>query len=75
MYCDLLNKDVQIDVWKEFRDEKDKDKDKDTILKTVYKCSACYVEIPGTAGKKMFEYCGKISDEKCLLKSNQYKYY
>ncbi len=71
MYCDLLNKDVQIDVWKEFRDEKDKD----TILKTVYKCSACYVEIPGTGGRKMFEYCEKISDEKCLLKSDQYKYY
>lgn len=69
MHCELLNKDVEIDVWKEFKD------DKDTIFKTVYKCSACYVEIPGAGGRKMFEYCEKLSDKKCLLKLDQYKYY
>ena len=64
MHCDLTGKDVQIDVWKEFRHEKDKDK----IIKTVYKCSACYVEIPNTNGRKMFSYCDKMSNEKCLTK-------
>lgn len=71
MYCDLLNKDVQIELWKEYRDEKDED----TILKKVYKCSACYVEIPGAGGRKMFQYCDKMSEKKCLLKLDQYKYY
>lgn len=62
MHCELLNKDVLIEVWKEIRDEKDKD----IILKTVYKCSACYVEV--ISGRKIFQYCDKMSDEKCLLK-------
>lgn len=64
MYCELLNKDVQIEVWKEIRDEKD------NILKTVYKCSECYVEI--ASGRKMFEYCDYMSNIKCLLKLKQY---
>lgn len=62
MHCELLNKDVQIELWKEYKTENDE------IVKTVYKCSACYVEIPGTNGRKMFEYCAKMSDPKCLLK-------
>ncbi|SPF48304.1 conserved hypothetical protein [Candidatus Desulfosporosinus infrequens] len=64
MHCELLNKDVLIDVWKEIKDAKD------NILKTVYKCSECYVEITG--GRKMFKYCDKMGDEKCLLKLEQY---
>ncbi|WP_088189474.1 hypothetical protein [Desulfosporosinus sp. FKA] len=64
MHCELVNKDVLIDVWKEIRDERDKDK----ILKTVHKCSECYVEIPNTNGRKMFNYCQRMSDDKCLLK-------
>ena len=71
MHCEQLNKDVQIEVWKEIRDEKNQD----IILTTVYMCSECYVEIPGTDGIKMFEYCGKMSDRKCLLKLDQFKYY
>jgi len=62
MHCELLNKDVQIELWKELKDAQD------TIVKTVYKCSECYVEIPKTGGRKMFEYCAKMSDAKCLLK-------
>ena len=62
MHCELLNKDVAIELWKEIKDAKD------NILKTVYKCSACYVEITG--GRKMFAYCAKMSDEKCLLKQS-----
>ena len=62
MHCELLNKDVQIEVWKELRDAKD------DIVKTVYKCSECYVEIKGTGGRKMFQYCDKMSDLECLLK-------
>ena len=64
MHCELVNKDVQIDVWKEIRDAKDE------ILKTVYKCSECYVEVAG--GSKIFKYCDKMGNEKCLLKSEQY---
>ena len=64
MNCELLNKDVQIEVWKEIKDAKD------DILKTVYKCSECYVTITG--GRKMFKYCDKMSDKKCLLKLPQY---
>ena len=60
MQCELTNKDVLIDVWKEIKDAKD------NILKTVYKCSECYVEITG--GRKMFQYCDKMGDQKCLLK-------
>lgn len=62
MQCELLNKGVQIEVWKEFKDAKD------NIIKTVYKCSECYVEISGTGGRKMFKYCDKMSDLECLLK-------
>jgi len=53
MHCELSNKDVQIEVWKEFKDSKD------NIAKTVYKCSECYVVIKGTSGRKMFNYCDK----------------
>ncbi|EGW39053.1 hypothetical protein [Desulfosporosinus sp. OT] len=62
MHCELLDKDVLIEVWKEIRDEKDKD----IILKTVYKCSECYVEV--IVGRKIFKYCDKMGSEKCLLK-------
>ena len=64
MHCELVNKDIQIDVWKEIKDAKD------NILKTAYKCSECYVEITG--GRKMFKYCEKMGNEKCLLKLEQY---
>lgn len=67
MHCELVNKDVQIELWKDYRDEKDPDK----IIKQVYKCSACYVEIPNSGGRKMFSYCGKMSDKKCLTKHAQ----
>lgn len=60
MHCELLNKDVLVDVWKEIKDEKG------DILKTVYKCSECYVE--GTHGRKVFKYCDVMSDKRCLLK-------
>jgi len=66
MHCELLNKDVQIELWKEIREEKNKD----NILKTVYKCSECYATITG--GRKMFQYCAKMSDKKCLLKLDQF---
>ena len=66
MHCELVNKDVLIELWKEIKDEKD------NILKTVYKCNECYVEIAGTGGRKMFEYCHKMGDQKCLLKKYNY---
>jgi hypothetical protein len=62
MHCELLDKDVQIEVWKEIKDAKD------DILKTVYKCSECYPEIAGTNGRKAFQYCAKMGDKNCLLK-------
>lgn len=61
MHCELLDKDVSIELWKEIKDEKGVN-----ILKTVYKCSECYVEV--TPGRKIFKYCDKMSDGKCLLK-------
>lgn len=63
MHCELINKDVQVELWKEIKNPKEE------IEKTVYKCSECYPEIKGSGGRKMFVYCGKMSDPKCLLKN------
>ena len=56
MQCELTNKDVLIDVWKEIKDAKD------NILKTVYKCSECYVEITRWQ-KKCFNIAIKMGDK------------
>lgn len=66
MLCELVNKDVEIDLWKEIKEEKT-----EKILKTVYKCSACYVEV--VVGRKIFKYCPQMGSAQCLLK--QYNTY
>jgi len=63
MYCELLKKNVEIEVAKEFRTGKDND-----IVQTFYNCSECFPEINGSGGRKMYQPCDMMSDKKCLLK-------
>jgi hypothetical protein len=63
MYCELLNKDVEITVAKEFRSGKD-----NNIVQTFYECSGCFIKLVELVELKCINHVDVMSDAKCLLK-------
>jgi len=60
MFCELVNRNVEIEIAEQIRGGRD-----NKIVKTFYKCSGGTFEIQGV---KITKPCEMARDERCLLK-------